>query len=160
MFQQADLTETLQGIPWFVELKPEQINRLATIAWLKQLQPGEELFVEGGKQDYIFILLEGEINLELFVPLCGQKQIYVAEPLDIIGWDPLTPVIRQRFGTAAASKPCLLIALAAHELLNLCEEDHDLGVVIYRRIANVVASRMLNVRLTLSDTIVHLSEAI
>lgn len=157
MFQQADLVETLQGIPWFLELKAEQIEKLAKFARLQQLAEGEELFPEGGKQDCLYIILEGIIDLAMFVPTFGDVHIYTAEPLDIVGWDQFTPVIRARFGSAHASKPCLLIALASEPLRLLCEEDPDLGYVIYRRLTNVVAGRMLNIRLTLTDAIVRLT---
>jgi CRP/FNR family transcriptional regulator, cyclic AMP receptor protein len=159
MFQQANLTETLQGIPWFIDLRPDQIERLARIARLHKLNSGEDLFTEGGKQDYLYVLLEGEIDLEMFIPTYGQCHIFRAEPLDIIGWDPLTPVIRQRFGNARAVQPCLLIAFYGEALRFLCEEDHELGFTIYRRLTNVVASRMLNVRLCLTDAIIKRTDA-
>jgi CRP/FNR family transcriptional regulator, cyclic AMP receptor protein len=159
MFQQADLVETLQTIPWFVDLKPEQFTKMANIARLRQIGTGEELFAEGEKADCLYVLLEGEIVLSLYVPGCGETNVYTAEPLDILGWDPLTPVIRQRFGSAHSTKPCLLIALSGDSLRLLCEEDHELGFIVYRRLANIVAGRMLNIRLTMSDTIMRLSQA-
>ena len=159
MFLQADLTETLQGIPWFVDLGPDHLERLARIARLHKLNAGEELFTEGGKQDYLYVLLEGEIEMEMFIPSYGQCHIYRAEPLDIVGWDPLTPVMRQRFGSAHAIKSCLLIAFSGEALRCLCEEDHELGFTIYRRLTNVVASRMLNVRFCLTDAFIKLSKA-
>ena len=158
MFQQADLTETLQGLPWFIELKQEQIERLVQIARLRQLNPGEALYTEGSQQDFLYIILEGEIELNIFCPNNGNTPIYTAEPLDIVGWDPLTPVIRQRFGTAVALQSCLLVAFSGEALRCLCEEDHELGFFIYRRLTNVVASRLLNVRLGLSDVVLKSSE--
>lgn len=154
MFQQADLEETLQGIPWFLELQQKQINQLANISKLVQLAPGQDLFAEGGKQDFLFILLEGEIELTLYVPMCGEQHVFTAEPLDVLGWDQLTPVIRQRFGSAHATKPSLLVAIAGEAMRCLAEEDHELGFFVYRRLANVVASRMLNIRLAMTDAIV------
>ena len=155
MFNQVDLTETLQGIPWFVDLRTDQIEMIARISRLHQLAAGQDLFRECGKPDYLFILLEGEIELEILVPTRGQVHIYDAMPLDIIGWDQLTPVIRQRFGSAHARQPSLLLAISGEALRELCESDHELGFVIYRRLTNVVASRMLNVRLTMSDVLMR-----
>jgi hypothetical protein len=46
-------------------------------------------------------------------------------------------------------------AIQAKALYALCEEDHDLGYLIMKRISNVVASRLLTTRLQLLDMIAH-----
>jgi len=154
MFDQADLFDTLHSMPWFMELPADQIEKLVSISRLHQLPAGENLFKEFDKSDCLYLLLEGEVELSILVPSCGQVAIYDAQPLDVIGWDQLTPVIRQRFGSARAKQPSLLLAMNAEALRKLCEEDHEIGMVVYRRLANVVASRMLNIRLVLSDALI------
>lgn len=154
MFDQADLFETLQSMPWFMELPADQIEKLASISRLHQLSAGDDLFQEFDKADCLYLLLEGEVELSMLVPSSGQVHIYDAQPLDVIGWDQLTPVIRQRFGSARAKQSSLLIAMNGEALRKLCDEDHLLGFVVYRRLTNVVASRMLNIRLAMSDVIV------
>lgn len=157
MFQQADLTQTLQGIPWFLDLQPEQIEKLAQIGMLRQLKTGDALYCEGFTQDFLYILLEGEVSLDMYVPSYGQIHVYSAEPLDVIGWDPFAPVIRQRLSDAIAKISCLLVAFPGDAFRNLCEEDHELGFLVYRRLTNVVASRLINVKLAMADAIVRLS---
>jgi CRP/FNR family cyclic AMP-dependent transcriptional regulator len=159
MFQQADLTQTLQGIPWFLELSPIQIEKLANLGLLRQLKAGEMLYCEGVKQDYLYIILDGKISLDFYVPTVGQTHVYTAEALDILGWDPFAPVIRQRLSDATAASDSLLLAFPGEAFRNLCDEDHELGFIIYRRLANVVASRLINIRLALSDAIVNISQA-
>lgn len=158
MFQQADLTQTLHSIPWFIELDDEQVEKLANIGMLRQLKTGEALYCEGVKQDYVYVLLEGEITLDLYVPSYGHIHVYTAQPLDVIGWDPFAPVIRQRLSDAIALKPSLLVAFPGEAFRQVCEEDHELGFVIYRRLTNVVASRLLNVRLAMTDAIINLCQ--
>lgn len=154
MFDQADLFDTLQSMPWFMELHPDQIEKIASISRLHQLAAGDDLFQEFEKPDCLYLLLEGEVELSILVPSCGQIHIYDAQPLDVIGWDQLSPVIRQRFGSARAKQSSLLIAVNGEALRKLCEEDAVLGFVVYRRLTNVVASRMLNIRLVMSDVLV------
>lgn len=155
MFQQAGLTETLNGIPWFLELNPEQIERLARIGLLRELKTGEALYCEGMTQDSMYILLEGELSFDFYVPTFGSVHVNTAEPLDVIGWDPLAPVIRQRISDATATLPCLLVGFQGEELRKLCEEDHEIGFVIYKRLTNVVASRLINVRLAMTDAMIQ-----
>jgi CRP/FNR family cyclic AMP-dependent transcriptional regulator len=155
MFYPADLTSTLQSIPWFLDLNPDQLERIAEITILREIRGGENLFCEGEKDDFLYIVLEGKIAVDIFVPSRGQVRIFTAEPLDIFGWSSLTPVVRQRTATARAILCSRVAAIEAKSLHRLCEEDHHIGYLIMRRLANVVASRLLTTRLQLLDLIAH-----
>jgi len=158
MFRQADLITTLQNIPWFLELKPYQLERLSRVAEFHQVSACEELFREGEREDFLYILLEGQISITIHVPTRGYTNVFTAEPLDIMGWSSLTPIVRQRTATAKAILPCRLLAFDGEALRHLCEEDHDIGYIIMRRVANVVASRLLTTRLQLFDILVEKSK--
>jgi CRP-like cAMP-binding protein len=111
------------------------------------------LFHEGDREDYLYILLEGQVVLEVEVPTRGQVPIYTAEELDVIGWSSMTPIVRQRTASAKATRPSLLLAINNKLLMQFCDEDHTLGYVIMRRLANVVANRVLTTRLCLIEII-------
>lgn len=155
MYLQTDVAKTLSRIPWFVELNQSQLNCLASIATLHELETGDFLFKEGDREDYLYVLLEGRVVLEMEVPTRGQVPIYTAEVLDILGWSSLTPIVRQRTASVRATQPCLLLGLNNKLLQQMCDEDHDLGYIIMRRLANVVANRMLTMRLCLLDIIAN-----
>jgi len=157
MSKPVELIQALRAIPWFVELKPYHLERLSSIAKFRTIDIDDKLFREGDQIDDVFILLEGQIALEIYVPTFGELRIFTAEPLDIIGWDSMTPVVRQRTSDARAIKPTRLVAFNGDEMRKLCEEDRDLGYVIMRRVSNVVASRLLTTRLQLYELIMHAS---
>lgn len=146
-----EIRAALQTIPWFQELKPEHFDLLCGIASLREVEPGEILFREGDKEDYLYIVLEGRVAIEIFVPGRGRMRIYTAEPMEIFGWSSATPVVRQRTASARAVLPSRLAVLEAVKLRQMSEEDHDLGYVVMRRLANVIASRLLVTRLQLLD---------
>jgi CRP/FNR family cyclic AMP-dependent transcriptional regulator len=157
MFIPASLIQTLQTIPWFLELKPRQLEQLASIARFRTLKADEILFHEGDREDLLYIVMEGQIALEVFVPSQGLVRTYTAETLDVIGWSSMTPIVRQRTATAQAITNCSVLLFNGEWLRNLCDQDHDLGYIIMRRLANVVASRFLSTRLTLFDLLVNVS---
>ncbi len=158
MDEQATINQTLLKIPWFHELSPGAMNRLAQSASMRVLNPGELLFREGETENCLYVLMDGELDLETHVPGYGQVHIFTAEPLDVIGWSVLTPVVRQRTDTARAISYCKLIAFNSELLRQQCEEDREFGYVIMRRIANVAASRLLTTRLHMFEVIRKLSE--
>lgn len=153
-----ELTAALQTLPWFQEIEPRHFDSLFGIASLKEVNPGDELFREGDREDFLYVVLEGRIAVEIFVPGHGRQRIFTAEPMDVVGWSSVTPVVRQRTASARAVLPGRLICLDAPKLRQLCEEDHDLGYVVMRRLANVVASRLLVTRLQLLDMFAHPSK--
>jgi CRP-like cAMP-binding protein len=153
MLNQADLTTTIKSIPWFLELHPESLERLSAIANLCSFAPGDVIFNEGEQHPILYILVEGKVLLESFVPGHGVLPIFVAESLDVIGWSSLTPVVRQKTSTARALENTVALSFSAEPLMELCETDCEMGFVIMRRLSNIVASRYLNHRLHLLELI-------
>ncbi|HMN11273.1 MAG TPA: cyclic nucleotide-binding domain-containing protein [Bellilinea sp.] len=149
------LTETLSTIPWFVEFNRAQIASLAAISEIQTFESGEVLYHEGDKPVNLIIILEGQVSVEIDVLQCGRVKMYVAEPLDILGWSKLTPVIRQRYATAIAKTKTVALTIDGDQLLDLCESDNQIGYVIMRRIANVSALNVLTTKLQLMELLVH-----
>ena len=155
MKDQTELINLLQTIPWFQELEPGIFDKIAGICELTSFEAGQYLFREGDKEDYLYIVIEGRVAVEIHVPGRGKMRIYTAEAMDIIGWSSITPVVRQRTAGARAVLPSRLVRMQATALYKLCDEDHDLGYVVMRRLSNVVASRLLTTRLQLLDMFAH-----
>lgn len=141
----------LKKIPWFKELKPGHTEKIASITSLKHVKAGETLFREGDKEDYCYIVIEGRVALDMFVPERGKIRFYTAEQYEIFGWSSVTPTIRQRTAGAAAVIAGVVARIDAPKLRQLCDDDHDLGYAVMRRLANVVAARLLVTRLQLLD---------
>lgn len=141
----------LKKIPWFGNLSPEHLERIAEITTLRQVRAGETLFKEGDKQDYVYIVLEGRVALEIFIPHRGKIRIYTCEQHDVFGWSSVTPVVHQRTAGATAVLNSLVACLDAEKLRQICDEDRNLGYLVMRRLVNVVASRLMVTRLQLLD---------
>lgn len=153
MYLQADLSKTLRRIPWFVELEPDKLSRLSSVASIHELQPGDILFSEGDREDCFYVLLEGQVSLDMEVPTRGVVTVYTAEAMDVVGWSSMTPIARQRTVTVRAKTPSLLLGFNSKLLQQICDEDCELGYIIMRRLANVVANRLLTIRVCLLDII-------
>ena len=153
MLPQVDLPEVIKHLSWFTNLTQPQLERIASIASLQSLSSGEILFDEGDREDSLYVLLEGQVTLEIEVPTRGQVNFFTAEAMDIIGWSSMTPIVRQRTARARATENSLLLGFNSKLLEQLCDEDHEIGYIVMRRIANTVANRLLTTRLCLLDLI-------
>jgi CRP-like cAMP-binding protein len=148
-----DITASLQSVPLFFDLSPEQLDGISRISDLIEIDPGEQPIREGARLDFLYILLEGEIRVEIFVPTRGVFETIRLGPLDLIGWSAMTPVVRQSTATCTALTHCRLLTLEAHLLTSLCDKDHDIGFTIYRRVANVTAMSFLTTRIQMMNLI-------
>lgn len=153
-----DIQNILQNIPWLMDLDGNQISQLAELAGIRRLQPGEELYAEGSREDFFYICVEGQLAVEMQVPTRGTIRVYTAEPFDMVGWSVLTPVVRQRTSGARALVPSKLLTFDGIALAQLCEDDHHLGYVLMRRLSNTVASRFLTTRIQLLEFIMESPE--
>src|SRR5512140_3188923 len=146
-----EVTEELRKIPWFQELKEAHVKKIAEISKICSVKAGDSLFREGDKQDAVYIVLQGRIGLEMFVPHRGKVRFYTAETWEIFGWSSVTPNIRQRTAGAVAVVDGCVLRVDAEQLFRACDENHDLGYLVMRRLANVVAARLFVTRLQLLD---------
>jgi CRP-like cAMP-binding protein len=151
MCSDIELATSLHHIPWFRDLDAEQLDRLLRISTLRQVRPNELLFEEGELEDYLYFVLDGNLAIEMTVPGQGKTLMASAEPVDPVGWSSVTPVVRQRTASARAVVATCLLAIEASKLRQLCAEDHDLGYIIMRNLANVIAARLLVTRLQLLE---------
>ncbi len=151
MIDKVELKPSLKNIPWLMELSSEQINTLEKIAGVRYLNSGEVLFREGDNDNLLYIVSEGRLAIDILVPGHGQVCIYYAEPLDLVGWDRMTPVARQRITSVTAEQDSYLIYLNATALSELCDTDPVIGMTIMRRMSNIIASRLLSMRIKLLE---------
>lgn len=151
MVDKSDLNQALESVPWLEELSQENTQKLANISHLTTIEAQKFVFREGDIEDFIYILISGQVDIEMKVPKLQTILVHSAEPFDIVGWSSVTPVVRQRTASARASQRCTLIAIDAAKLRELCEENHDIGYVILCHIANIIATRLLVTRLQMLD---------
>jgi CRP-like cAMP-binding protein len=106
------------------------------------------------------ILQEGEPADKFYLVRAGRVAIYIAKPSsitiqtihegDILGWSWLIPPHRNRF-SARAVEDTRAIALDGKCLRNKCENNHDLGYELLKRIVNVLSERLEATRVQLLD---------
>lgn len=151
MEEKEALTHALRRVPWLTALSKAHFEKVLGLAQFVEKKAGEALFLEGDKEDYLYIVLEGRIAIEITVPGRGRVRISTIEPLDLVGWSSVTPVIQRRTAAARAVVPTRLVALDAMGLHQLCQEDHHFGYLFMQQVANVIASRLAATRLQLLD---------
>jgi CRP/FNR family cyclic AMP-dependent transcriptional regulator len=151
MDNHEELLSELKKIPWFQVIKPDHLQKIVEISHLQKIKSGDVLFREGDQGNYLYIVLEGRVALDIFIPHRGKVRINTAEMWDVFGWSSVTPTIHQRTAGATVVMDGLVVGIDSAKLRDACEEDHDLGYVVMRRLMHVVANRLQVTRLQLID---------
>jgi CRP-like cAMP-binding protein len=155
MFKEAGLNEIAQKYSLVLRIETQPVLsgclRLPSYAIFRR----KLLYHEGDRAVDFYIILTGQIAIESQVPCHGCVPTFTAGSLDVVGWSCLTAFTRQRTSSARATTDCRLIAMNGEALRAMCDEDHDLGYIIMRRLTNIIASHMLTTRLHLYDIIVQ-----
>lgn len=135
---------------FFQDLSDEQHAALAAVARLQTFPPGAPLFREGAFCDDLYLVCEGQVALEMYLPTRGQVRLLTVGPGELLGWSPLltaTPMT----ASAVALQPTEVLALAAAPLRKLCATNHDIGYALMRQVSISLAKRLLATRLQLID---------
>ena len=125
------------------------MDRLAEIGEFHEFKLGSLLFREGNESRQCFLILEGHVALEMYVPGRGQVRILTLGPGDLLAWSAL---FGGRMTTSALSlESTRLIAVPADRLEMLCRENPEFGYHWMRAVAIAMSQRLLATRLQLLD---------
>ncbi len=141
----------LCSLPLFSDLTDEHVGVIAGVSKILPMKENQEIFHEGEKSDFLYIVLEGRVALEMHVPGRGHLRILTVEPGEVLGWSSVADIAPKRTMTACAVCSGKLLAIDAARLHQACEADPKLGYVVMHHVANVIAGRLMATRLQLLD---------
>jgi CRP-like cAMP-binding protein len=153
------LLEELAELDFLRGLSPPHLLQIAGMAQLKEVLPGAVLFREGRPAGQIYLVLQGEVTLEMHLPGQGDVAVQTVGPGELLGW---SPVLRTGPMTATGRTLtlCRLAVLDARQLLDTFEHDPKLGLEFLRRLAVAVARRLEAARRQLRGAYPHVLHAL
>jgi CRP-like cAMP-binding protein len=149
--ESQELSNVLRQNPWFQSLDPDHFQIMVDISSEVSWSEGQIIFGEGEPGDRLYLVVEGRVALEIYVPDRGRRTILTVGPDEVFGWSAVTPFARTRMANARAVAPTRAIAFDSQALSQACEADHELGYYVYRRLTNIIAGRLSATRLQLID---------
>ncbi len=151
----------LAGFKFFSEVVPETLEMIAQKGEVLEFGPGDVIFHFDEPAEHLYGLLEGELDLSIvFIDKVLKTEIEYEEaiqaslvdeeksividtvlPNQIFGWASLVGPAR-RTVTARCTETCRVIAIAAADLNAMFAKDHNLGYVIMKKLADIIAKRL------------------
>jgi CRP/FNR family transcriptional regulator, cyclic AMP receptor protein len=144
------LESLIADAPFFEGVAPEVRTLLAGCASNVRFAEGERMFTEGEPAETFYVLRQGSVALEMFVPARGTAVIETIEAGEVLGWSWLFEPYRWHFDARALS----LVRATAFDgacLRGKCDADPALGYDLMGRFAQVLIGRLQSTRLRLLD---------
>lgn len=126
-------------------LPQPQRQSLMTLAQEVSFPEDFRIFEAGGTADRFWVIRSGAVTLTQQVT--AQQRVTVAGlgSGDLLGWSWLFPPYQWDFGAEAFS-PVRAYEFEAAAVLRLCEEDQQLGMILVRTVAEILAHRLETTR--------------
>ncbi len=137
--------QMLKNIPFFDELSEAMIERLASVAEVRTYQEGDFLNKRKREANFFYILLEGEISLEVENLTGKNVRLETIAPGAAMGFSSLIEMDPKRYiSDARALTPVRILRFPSHEMNRLFYQDFELGYLIMKKIAWVAKQRLVN----------------
>lgn len=141
--------EQLRRYPYFANVSDAALKEVAMISEEMTASAGQVLFTEGDKADSLYILVEGEVDLQCRLGDGEQRTVDTLVAGDLLVWSALVEPYRCH-STGRTRTACKLIQINGQKMRARCETDHDLGYRIALSLTTLLAGRLEAARVQLA----------
>ena len=145
------LVEELENVAFLRQFTPAHQKKIAGLARLKEHQPDDVLFAEGEHCPDVYVVLDGDVGLDIRVPGCGVIDVHHVGPGGLLGWSPVLGGGAMT-ATAVCVTRCRVAALSAAEIAALAGRDPLFGLEFFRAMAAALAERLRATRLQIPES--------
>ena len=136
--------EMLRSAAFFEELSDEMVGRLAAIAELKQYAAGTFLNQSNKTARYLYIVLDGNISLQVESLTGKTVRLETITPGGAIGFSSLIDMENKRYiSDAKVISGAKVLRFDADALTLLFYQDFELGYLIMKKIALIAKLRLM-----------------
>lgn len=144
-----NVADLLKDHPFTEGFWPDHIARLAAMASEMHFAPGELIFHEGDHSSLLYLLISGNVALEVVAPGHPVRvaTLYAGE---VLGWSSVTKDTGKQF-QARALEEVHALAFDGARLGHASEEDYAFGFWFMRAVLTVMSGRLHAIRAQLLD---------
>ncbi len=142
--------EKLSNHPLTEGLDDTHLTTIAAVATDVEWPPGARILTEGDDADACYLLLHGDVSLEILVPGRGPHVVQTLHGGETLGWSWLFPPYRWAFDARAITRTTA-IRLDAADLRDAMAKDSELAARLMERIAHVLVRRLKATRYQVLD---------
>jgi len=141
-----DIEATLRKCLFFKDIEKNNVAKIAALCHTSEYKAGASIFQQGDLGEYLYVIIEGQVELERSVTLTDRKGRVVIDRLGrnrMLGcWSTLLNQPHILMSSAICQKPTQVIAFKGNDLRRLMEEKTDLGFYMCERLCFLLRDRI------------------
>jgi len=133
----------LEQLPLFKGLSPTQMEFMRSLFIACQDREGSVLFNQGGMADYLYVVVDGEIDIRYKPDDGPELTVTKVRSGGVLGWSAVLG--NQVYSSSAIClTDCIMLRVHSNALHELCVKHPETGSIIVERLAAVIAKRIRN----------------
>jgi CRP/FNR family cyclic AMP-dependent transcriptional regulator len=145
-----EIREILSNHSFFKDLTPDQLTSIAEHSRRLNFSTGDFLMREDEPGNCFFMILYGQVAVEVFSPERGPIIVSTLGEGDILGYCWLIPPYQCRFDVRA-TELTRTICVDGVELRKICEENHEIGYELLKRTSQMMSKLLEATRVQVLD---------
>jgi len=144
----------LKDVDSFQGLNAEQLEQIKAGCRMLEYQVGERFFAEGETAEHLWVLQEGKTDLRFELPgrpTSEENTISTAGANDTLGYSSFVPPYRYKLSAYCTTRTCRLVRIEKTFLLNLFEQDPQLGFVLVSNLASIASAHFKQLQRSATD---------
>ena len=133
----------LKDVNSFQGLTDDQLQRLQAGCRQVEYQQGEQIFAEGETAEHVWVIQDGKTDLRFELPgrpTTDENTISTAGVKETLGYSSFVPPYKYKLSAYCTSRTCSMVQIEKPFLLNLFENDPELGFVVISNLARVAST--------------------
>lgn len=140
-----DVKSLVSQHPFFKDLKQEYLDYIVGCASKVSFEEGKTILKEGDPANKFYLIQRGRVAICISLSRTNSITIQTIHDGDILGWSWLIPPHSYKFHCQALENVDAIV-LDGMCLRGKCEENHDLGYELLRRLAVIFTQRLEQTR--------------
>ena len=136
--------------PFFKGMDPAALEIIVGCCANEVFKPGAYLYRQGEPADKFYLIRDGLVAVEIYVPGRPPISVETIEAGEIIGWSWLFPPFKWS-NDARAAETVRVISVDGACLRGKMERDQILGYELYKRFVPIMARRLLQTRIRIVE---------
>ncbi len=139
--------DVLQRSELFAALSASHRQRIANLAAETTYAAGEMLFQEGDHAEALFILMTGQVHVQVQLGSRPERvtMVTVKQPGKLVGWSGFVAP-HNYTATAICQDDSRLLTINGEALMSLLADYPDVGFAVMRNLSELISSRLRNMQ--------------
>lgn len=141
--------ELLESVSAFKGLNDTQLEAIRKVCKIEEFDRNDRLFREGEPAEHMWIVIEGKVDLRFELPgdlsASDENTISTFEAQDdkkrTFGWSCFVPPYKMMLSSYCVSRSCSVIKISKTDLLELFEQDPEMGYKMMTYLIKIVGYR-------------------